>query len=99
MSVSTGDRQTLTADGQTVGRKYVGPIRVSIKGSFGSPAGTATLEDKGPDNVFDGVTNGIFTAEADKLIDYPAAEINEVRIDLTGATSPSLVVWIQGKRL
>jgi len=98
MSVSTGDRQVLSADGNTDPKKYVGPIRVSLKGDFGS-GGTATIEDKGPDNLFDGVTNGVFTAEADKLIDYPVAEINEVRVDLTGSTSPTLVVWIQGKRL
>lgn len=97
MSVSTGDRQVLSANGNTDPIKYVGPIRVSLKGDFGS--GTATLQDKGPDNVFDGVTNGVFTAEADKLIDYPIAEVNEVQVDLTGSTSPALVVWIQGKRL
>ncbi len=97
MSVSTGDRQVLSADGNTDAVKYVGPIRLSLKGDFGS--GTATLQDKDPVNVFDGVTNGVFTAEADKLIDYPIAEINEVRVNLAGSTAPTLVVWIQGKRL
>ncbi len=97
MPVSTGNRQVLSADGNTDPVKYVGPIRLSLKGDFGT--GTATLQDKGPDNVFDGVANGAFTAEADKIIDYPVAEINEVQVDLAGATAPSLVVWIQGKRL
>ena len=97
MPVSTGDRQVLSSNTNTNGVKYVGRIRVSLKGNFGG--GTATIEDKGPDNLFDGVTNGVFTAEADKLIDYPIAEINEVRVDLAGSSGPSLVVWIQGKRL
>ena len=97
MPVSTGNRQVLSADGNTTSVKYVGPIRVSIKGDFGS--GTATVQDKDPVNVFDGVTNGVFTAEADKIFNYPVAEINEVRINLASSTSPTLVVWIQGKEL
>ena len=97
MPVSTGNRQVLSADGNTDPFKYVGPIRVSLKGDFGS--GTATIQDKTPANLFDGITNGVFTAEADKIIDYPVAEINEVQVDLAGSTSPTLEVWIQGKRL
>lgn len=97
MSVSTGDRQYLTADDTTNPTKWVGPIRISLRGGFGG--GTATIQDKSPANVFDGFADSAFTAETDKIIDYPVAEINEVQVDLTGSTTPTLEVWIQGKRL
>ncbi len=93
----TGNRQTLAADGQTDSKVFVGPIRLSLTGSFG--AGTAKLQCKDPSGVFVDIASGSFAAAADAIFDFPIAESNELQIDLAGATAPALVVWIQGKQL
>jgi len=93
----TGNRQALAADGQTNSKVFVGPIRLSLTGSFGT--GTAKLQAKDPSGAFVDVGNGLFTAAADTIFDFPVSDSNELRIDLAGATAPALVVWIQGKQL
>jgi len=93
----TGNRQTLTADGQTDPKIFVGPIRLSLTGSFGT--GTAKLQAKDPSGAFVDIANGLFTTATDTIFDFPVSDSNELQIDLAGATAPALVVWIQGKQL
>jgi len=93
----TGNRQTLAADGQTDTKIFVGPVRLSLTGSFG--AGTAKVQCRDPSGVFVDVANGSFNAVTDTVLDFPITESNELQVDLAGATAPSLVVWIQGNQL
>ena len=87
------ERLTLSADGQTAWVVVVGPARVSITGTFGG--GTAQIETKDPGGNAVDMADGSFTEAADKRIDFPPNSRNEIRVDLSGATSPALVVWVQ----
>jgi hypothetical protein len=92
---STGYIKTLDADGQTEWVTVHGPVRLSLTGTFGS--GTAKLQARTPEyNTAVDVKNGSFTAVTDTLFDFPAKSETDVRVDLSGSTSPLLVVWIQG---
>ena len=89
-----GNKQILSATGQTNWTKWLGPISVSLKGAFGG--GTAQIQVRDPQDVAQNVVNASFTVAADHLLDYPPQAQNEVRVDLSGATGPALQVWIQG---
>jgi len=89
-----GNKQTLSANGQTAWTRWRGPISISLKGNFGG--GSAQIQVRDPNEVAENVTNAAFTAAADHLLDYPEQAINEVRVDLAAATGPSLRVWVQG---
>jgi len=93
----TGNRQTLAADGQTDPKIFIGPVRLSLTGSFG--AGTEKLQCKDPSGEFIDIASGSFAAAADAIFDFPITESNELQVDLAGATAPALVVWIQGNEL
>jgi len=93
----TGDRQTLTVDGDTTRVAYVGPIRVNLSNDFGS--GTAKIQATDPTGTPIDVGTDTFTAAADKAVNFPAGETNVVSVNLAGSTSPDLDVWIQGNRL
>ena len=86
-------RLTLSADGQTAWVIVIGPARVSITGTFGG--GTAQIETKDPSGAAVDLAEGSTTDAIDKLLDFPPNSRNEIRVDLSGATSPALVVWIQ----
>ena len=91
---ATDNRQTLAADGSTSAVTFIGPVWLSLSGGFGG--GTAQVQ------VYDGVgnvavQNGSFTAETDTLFDFPYAP-NIVNVNLTGATTPTLVIRLQGSR-
>lgn len=93
----SGNRQTLSANGQTTERLYVGPVRISLTGTFGG--GTAKVQAKDPNGIFVDIADGSFTAVADKVVDFPATSLNILRVDISGSTTPALVIWIQGKSL
>lgn len=91
---TTGDRQTLSADGQTTPRNFVGPVRVSLTGTFGG--GTFKIQAEDPSGAFVDVALTSRTAADDFIIDFPAGSENKIRGDLSGSTTPALVVWNQG---
>ena len=91
---TSGDRQTLNANGQTTPRTYVGPVRVSCTGTFGG--GTLKIQAEDPTAVFVDVDGTTKTAIGDFVIDFPPSAENRLQADLSGATSPALVIWIQG---
>ena len=91
---TTGDRQTLSADGQTTPRQYIGPVRISLTGDFGG--GTLKIQAEDPSGAFVDVAGASRTAADDFLIDFPASAQNKLQSDLSGSTTPALVVWLQG---
>lgn len=90
---SAGYKQTLTADDQTEWRKYIGPVVLTITGTFGG--GTAKLQFKDVDDVVVDVPGASFTAVTATLYDYSVFRSNELRVDLSGSTSPDLGITIQ----
>lgn len=90
---TSGDRQVLTANGQTTARQFVGPVRISLSGTFGG--GTAVARAKDPSGAFVDIPNTSKTAAADIILDFPPNAVNEIDVDLSGATTPNLVVWKQ----
>ena len=91
---SSGDRQAITADGQTTGVDHYGPVRLSITGGFGG--GTVKLQALDPSNAWVDIAGASFTAVTDTLYDFPAASKTTLRVDVNGSTTPTLVIWIQG---
>lgn len=91
---TSGDRQTLNTNGKTAPRAYVGPVRVSLTGTFGG--GTLKIQAEDPTAVFVDVDGTAKTAVGDFVIDFPPSAENRLQADLSGATSPTLVIWIQG---
>ena len=91
---TSGDRQTLNGNGQTTPRSYVGPVRVSVTGTFGS--GTLKIQAEDPTGAFIDVGGTAKTAIGDFVIDFPPSAENRLQADLSGATAPALVIWIQG---
>ena len=91
---TTGDKQTLSADGKTTARNYVGPVRVHLSGDFGG--GTFKMEAEDPSGALVDVSGTSRTAADDFLIDFPPGAQNKINGDLSGSTTPSLVVWNQG---
>lgn len=88
-----GDRQTLVADGNTVDTGTVGPVRLSLTGGFGG--GTAKLQALDPSGAYVDVAGGSFTAATDTLFDFPEYAQNQLRVNINGSTTPTLVIWIQ----
>ena len=93
----TGNKQTLAADGQTDVKIFVGPVWLSLTGTFGG--GTAKLQARDPSGAFVDINNGSFTAVTDTRFDFPDGASNQLQIDLAGSTTPALVIWIQGQQL
>lgn len=91
---TSGDRQNLNADGQTTARNYVGPIHVSLTGNFGG--GTLKIQAEDPSGAFVDVEGSARTTADDFIIDFPPGAQNRIRSDLSGATTPALVIWNQG---
>ena len=95
MSVGSGNRQTLAADGNTDGKDVVGPITLSLSGTFGG--GTAKLQRLDPEKNWVDVVNGSFTDVTDTYFEFEDTALNHVRVNIASSTTPALVVWIQGK--
>lgn len=92
---SSGNIETLTADGKTKVVTVLGPVRVSLTGDFGS--GTAQVQVLLPDDGNEvNVALGSFTAVTDTIFDFPERSETDIRVDLSGSTAPALLVWIQG---
>ena len=91
--MSSGERQTLSADGNTSASQTIGPVRLSLTGGFGS--GTAQLQAKDPSNAWISVANGAFTAATDTLFDFPEDSVNDLRVNISSSTNPTLVIWLQ----
>lgn len=92
---SSGNHQELAANGTTVYTKFKGPVRLSLSGGFGG--GTAQVKIKNKRDVAIDLTDGVFTQAVEHLFDFPEDSVNELAIDLTGSTTPTLAVWFQGK--
>ena len=90
---STGDVFTLTADGQTPTFRATGTVHISLTGSFGG--GTAKLQARTPRGSWVDIAEASFTYAVNKLCDFPGGAETDIRIDLSSATAPSLVVWFQ----
>ncbi len=91
---STGNVETLDKDSETQWVTTIGPLRLSLTGVFGS--GTAKLQARTPEGTIVDVAEGSFTAATDTIFDFPARSETDVRVKLTGSSSPLLVVWLQG---
>jgi len=90
---SSGEQVLLSTNTATKSFQVMGPARISLKGNFGG--GTAQVRAKGPDGVFNALSNGSFTAESDTIFDFPARSETELDVELTGATAPAIKVWVQ----
>lgn len=97
MATGQGNKQTLSEDGDTDETQFIGSVRVVLSGTFGG--GTAVLRAKDPLGVVTDVVNGSFTAVTDTIFDFPAGSVNVLTVNLSGATTPTLGVWLQGKEL
>ena len=81
---------TLSANGSTEWVPVKGPTHLHLSGNFGG--GTATLEFKDSSDTARAIANGAFSTATDKLVSLGFN--TEVRVTLSGATSPSLIVEI-----
>jgi hypothetical protein len=87
---------TLSGNGQaTPTVKWCGPVTLSLSGTFGS--GTATMQRRNNSGTWVALSNGAFTTATEFVFDFPAAAINEFRVDLTGSTTPTLLVSVWGQ--
>jgi len=67
---------------------------VVVTGTFG--AGSAEVETRDPDgNWLAPYGAAPLTADGEVIIDAPDFVQNEIRVALTGATAPTVSVWIQ----
>jgi hypothetical protein len=85
--------QTISVDGSTTWQKVKGACWVSLSGTFGG--GTATIERKNGSAAAVAIAGEAHTVAADRLIDFPAQSINEVRVTVAGSSSPALVCSLQ----
>jgi len=70
---------------------------LSLSGTFGG--GTAVLRAVDPSNTPVPVGGGSFTAITDTRFDFPAESVNVLDVDISGSTTPALVIWIQGNQI
>ncbi|MGY8962536.1 MAG: hypothetical protein ACKVKT_03160 [Rhodospirillales bacterium] len=90
----SGNVQKLTADGTTTFKTVVGPIAVSVNGTFGG--GTAKVVRKDHEGVTVDIPLATDTANYSKVLDYPNKTLNEIAVNLAGATTPDIDITIQG---
>ena len=94
--MGSGERLTLSADGNSTERGTVGPVRLHLSGDFGS-GGTAVLQAEDPSGAWVAVEGGSFTTLTDTMFAFPIGVQNNLRINLSGSTTPALVIWIQSE--
>ncbi len=92
---SSGNRQTLSADGDTLVDTYFGPVHLSITGGFGG--GTAKLQIVDPSGAAIDVAGGSFTAITDTYFDFPPGTRNQLTVNVASSTTPTLVIIIRGQ--
>lgn len=81
---------TLTANGNSAESTVSGQVLLILGGTDGG--GTATVQVKRNDGTWQAMTDASFTAETMKLLEFPDKTKVQARVNLTGATSPSLYV-------
>lgn len=82
---------TLSANGSGDWTPVKGPFYLHLSGNFGT--GTAQLEFQDDEGVTRQITGGDFTAAVDKIVDM-GHNVN-VRVTLSGATTPALIWFIK----
>lgn len=85
--------ETLSADGSTTYAKVKGSCWVSLSGDFGG--GTATIERKNSAGTAVAIAGEAHTVAADRIIDFPAGSVNEVRVTIASSTAPALATSVQ----
>lgn len=85
--------QTLSANGATASISAKGHAQLHLSGTFGG--GTATAQFKDTNGNWRNIAVAAYTTDVDKLIDLPDRLVTDLRVNLTGATSPSLVVVLR----
>lgn len=84
---------TLTADGNSSVFTVAGQTLLILSDDFGG--GTATVQVKQLNGTWTAMTDGSFTSDTTKLIEFPKKVRIEARVNLTGATSPNLYVELR----
>jgi len=93
MTDVTGFEETLSADGSTAEVTTVGPVFLSLSGTFGG--GTVAIERKGTDDTWRSIAGASYTSGVDKVLNFAPKGVNKLRATLSGATTPSLRVAFQ----
>lgn len=84
---SASNRQTLTANGSTLWRKFIGPVQVSFSGAF--LGGTVKVQRRDSSGAAVDVSGTSKIAADDLLIEFPPGAINWLRTNLAGASATS----------
>lgn len=94
--MSSGNTQTISANGSTTGVDVIGPTAVRCsEGTWGG--GTLQLEYYDSTLAeWKDIIDGSFTDDFSKLVDFPPGAPNTIRATLTGATGPDLDFNVQG---
>ena len=93
MSFAPIYEETLSADGQTNWTSIKGPVWVSLSGTFGG--GTAIIQRKNSAGTAVAIVGESHTVIADRVIDFPSDSVNDVRVAITGSSSPALACSLQ----
>jgi len=93
MSFAPHFEATLTEDSSTGWSSVKGPIWVSLSGTFGG--GTAVIQRKNSAGAAVAIVGESHTVIADRVIDFPSDSVNEVRVTISGSSSPALAVSMQ----
>ena len=92
---TSGYEETLSANGQTTRYDVVGQARVTVVGTFGG--GTAVVQALKQDgSTWEDIPGTSTLVDMAKAIFFPPDSYNSLRVSLSGATTPSLKVTIQG---
>ena len=91
---SSANRQTLTANGTTTFKRFVGPVVVSL--TVVLLGGTAKVQRMDASGATVDVAGTVYPVVGDFVLDYPQNSVNIFAVNLSGAsqTSPetSLVI-------
>lgn len=94
--MSNGYTETLTGDGQTTAYDVIGPAVCRVNG--GTWSGTLTLQYYDFTTAeWKDVVDGAFTADFNKVLNFPPGAENRLRGSLSGSTSPDIDLNIQGQ--
>ena len=89
-----GITETITTNTATAERGCVGKITVRMTGTFGGGSAQVRLTDPGGTKRDEQTA---LTVAGTVVIDAPPHCQNVVDVDLTGATTPTLNVWVQSE--
>lgn len=94
--MNNGYTETLTANGSTTEYDVIGAAVVRVnEGTWGG--GTVTLEYYDTELAeWKDIVDGVFTADFNKVLNFPLGSENRLRATLSGATGADLDVNIQG---